>query len=41
VVDSDIYNFDKTGFMMEQIVPGMVVTRADRRGKSKAVQLGN
>jgi hypothetical protein len=41
VVDSDIYNFDKTGFMMGQITPGMVVTRADRRGKSKAVQPGN
>jgi hypothetical protein len=41
VVDSDIYNFDETGFMMGQITPGMVVTRADRRGKSKAVQPGN
>ena len=27
--------------MMGQICPGMVVTRADRRGKSKAVQPGN
>jgi hypothetical protein len=41
VVDSDFYNFDETGFMMGQICPGMVVTRADRRGKSKAVQPGN
>jgi hypothetical protein len=41
VVDSDFYNFDETGFMMGQITPGMVVTRADRRGRSKAVQPGN
>ena len=41
VVDADIYNFDETGFMMGQICPGMVVTRADRRGRSKAVQPGN
>jgi len=41
VVDSDFYNFDETGFMMGQICPGMIVTRADRRGKSKAVQPGN
>ena len=41
VVDSDFYNFDETGFMMGQICPGMVVTRADRRGKSKAVQPDN
>jgi hypothetical protein len=37
VVNSDIYNFDETGFMMGQIAPGMVVTRANRQGKSKAV----
>src|SRR5450432_829231 len=41
VVDSDFYNFDETGFMMGQICPGMVVTRADRRGRVKGVQLGN
>ena len=41
VVDADIYNFDETGFMMGVICPGMVVTRADRRGRSKAVQPGN
>jgi hypothetical protein len=27
--------------MMGQIAPGMIVTNADRRGKSKAVQPGN
>ncbi|CAN5189596.1 hypothetical protein BH09PAT2_BH09PAT2_11550 [soil metagenome] len=41
VVDSDFYNFDETGFMMGMITPGMVVTRADRRGRVKAVQPGN
>jgi hypothetical protein len=41
VVDSDFYNFDETGFMMGQITPGMVVTRADRRGRAKGVQPGN
>ena len=41
IVDSDFYNFDKTGFMMGVICARMVVTRADRRGKGKAVQLGN
>jgi hypothetical protein len=41
VLDCDIYNFDETGFMMGVICPGMVVTRADRRGRGKAVQPGN
>ena len=41
VLDCDFYNFDKTGFMMGQITPRMVVTRADRRGRAKGVQPGN
>jgi hypothetical protein len=41
IVDSDFYNFDETGFMLGIISPAMVVTRADRRGRGKAVQLGN
>lgn len=41
VVDADIYNFDETGFRMGVICPRIVVTRADRRGRSKAVQPGN
>jgi hypothetical protein len=41
VVDSDFYNFDETGFQMGMIAPGMVVTRADRRGRVKTVQPGN
>jgi hypothetical protein len=37
----DFYNFDETGFMMGIICASMVVTRADRRGRVKAVQPGN
>ena len=38
---ADIFNFDETGFMMGVILPAMVVTRADRRGKPKMAQPGN
>ncbi|KFY28671.1 hypothetical protein V491_00352 [Pseudogymnoascus sp. VKM F-3775] len=41
VQDCNFYNFDKTGFMMGIICPAMIVTRADRRGRGKAVQPGN
>jgi hypothetical protein len=41
VLDCDFYNFDETGFMMGVICSAMVVTRADRRGRGKAVQPGN
>jgi hypothetical protein len=41
IVDSDFYNFDETGFIIGQIIPGMVVTRADRRGRTKGIQPGN
>jgi hypothetical protein len=41
ILDCDFYNFDETGFMMGVICPAMVVTRADRRGRGKAVQPGN
>jgi DDE superfamily endonuclease/helix-turn-helix, Psq domain len=41
VLDCDFYNFDETGFMMGIICAAMVVTRADRRGRGKAVQPGN
>jgi hypothetical protein len=41
VVDADIYNFDETGFVIGVICPGIVVTRADRRSRSKAIQPGN
>ena len=39
--DCDFYNFDETGFMMGVICAPMVVTRADRLGRGKAVQPGN
>ncbi|KZL84853.1 transposase [Colletotrichum incanum] len=39
--ECDIYNFDETGFMMGQIVSGMVVTSAERRLNTKIVQPGN
>jgi hypothetical protein len=41
IQDEDLYNFDETGFMMGVICPAMVVTRADRRGRSKQLQAGN
>jgi hypothetical protein len=41
IQDCDFYNFDETGFMMGIISPAMVVTRADRSGRGKAVQPGN
>lgn len=41
VLDCDFYNFDETGFMIGQICPGMVVTRADRHGRGKRIQPGN
>ncbi|APA15656.1 hypothetical protein SS1G_09530 [Sclerotinia sclerotiorum 1980 UF-70] len=41
ILDCDLYNFDETGFMMGQISPHIVVTKADRYGKSKAIQPGN
>jgi hypothetical protein len=41
IQDCDIWNFDKTGFMIRVISPSIVVTRADRKGRHKKVQLGN
>ncbi|KAF7914288.1 uncharacterized protein EAF01_000694 [Botrytis porri] len=41
ILDGDFYNFDETGFMMGIICPGMVVTSAERNGRSKAIQPGN
>ena len=38
IADSDFYNFDETGFMISVICgSSMVVTRADRQGRSKSV----
>lgn len=41
IQDCDLYNFDETGFMMGMVCSSMVVTRADRHGKGKAIQPGN
>ncbi|EDN96358.1 hypothetical protein SS1G_01284 [Sclerotinia sclerotiorum 1980 UF-70] len=41
ILDCDFYNFDETGFMMGQISSHIVVTKADRCGRSKAIQSGN
>ncbi|KAJ8070704.1 hypothetical protein OCU04_001075 [Sclerotinia nivalis] len=41
ILDCDFYNFDETGFIMGIICPGMVVTSAERNGRSKAIQPGN
>jgi hypothetical protein len=39
--DADIYNFDKTGFMMGVISTAMVVTSSDGYTKAKRMQPGN
>ena len=41
ILDCDFYNFDETGFIIGVICASIVVTRADRRGRGKAVQPGN
>jgi hypothetical protein len=41
IEESDIYNFDETGFMMGIISTGSVVTSAERRGRPKLAQPGN
>jgi hypothetical protein len=41
IVDTDIYNFDETGFMMGVISTAMVVTSSERSGRAKAIQPGN
>ncbi|KAL9573960.1 hypothetical protein ACKAV7_001904 [Fusarium commune] len=37
----EIYNFNKTGFLMGMIASRMVVMGTDRRGRPKSVQPGN
>ena len=41
IQESDIWNFDETGFMMGVISSAMVVTTSDGRGKAKMAQPGN
>lgn len=40
ISESDIYNFDKTGFMMGVISTGIVVTSAERHGRPKISSTG-
>ena len=41
IQESDIWNFDETGFMMGVILSAMVVTTSDGRGKAKMAQPSN
>ena len=41
MVDIDIYNFDKTSFIIGVICPGIVVTHTNQHGQSKAIQPSN
>lgn len=41
ILESDIWNFDETGFMMGVISSAMVITTSDGRGKAKMMQPGN
>jgi hypothetical protein len=38
IIDSDFYNFDKTGFIIGQIIPGIIVIYADRYNRAKGIQ---
>jgi hypothetical protein len=37
MVDSDIYNFNKTSFIIRQIVPRIIVIYIDRYSKNKII----
>lgn len=41
ISETDIYNFDETGFMIGMVSASMVVTNAERRGRPKLAQQGN
>jgi len=41
IVESDIWNFDETGFLMGQITSTLVITSSERRGKTKVLQPGD
>jgi hypothetical protein len=40
-VDTDIYNFDETRFIIGVISTAIVVTSLERSGRAKAIQPGN
>jgi hypothetical protein len=39
--ESDMWNFDETGFMIGVISSAIVVTTSDRQGRAKIKQPGN
>lgn len=41
ILNCDFYNFNEIGFIIGVICLGMVVTNAERYGRSKAIQPGN
>jgi len=41
ILESDIWNFDETGFLMGQISSTLVVTSSEGRGRAKKIQPGN
>lgn len=41
IVEADIYNFDKTGFMIGVISTGKVIISSERVSSAKLVQPGN
>jgi hypothetical protein len=41
ICNDDTYNFDEAGFIMGKIITQLIVTRSERRGQPKAMQLGN
>jgi hypothetical protein len=41
ILDKDTYNFNEIGFIIGKALPYVVVTSAERRGRRKAIQLGN
>ena len=41
VINYNFYNFDKTGFMIDQICPSIVIIYTDQCKKAKGLQLDN
>jgi hypothetical protein len=41
ILEENVYNFDKAGFMMSKITTQLVVTESERRSQPKAIQPGN
>jgi hypothetical protein len=41
ILESDIWNFDETGFLMGQISSTLIITSSEGRGRAKKIQPGN